>query len=53
VKKEFFMEWFLAKLALTIVFGIVAGLTIVFYVLVPGFFIYLIYIIVKGLSNGK
>jgi hypothetical protein len=47
------MEWFLVNLALTIVFGIVVGLTIIFYILVPGLFVYLIYIIIKALSNGK
>ena len=47
------MEWFFVQLALTIVFGLVVALTIMFYIIVPAFFVYLIYIFVKGLVNGK
>jgi hypothetical protein len=47
------MEWFLVQLALTIVFAVVTALAIVLYLVVPVFFIWLIYLIIKGLGNGK
>ena len=47
------MEWFLVQLGLTIVFAVVTALAIVMYLAVPVFFIWLIYLIVKGLGNGN
>lgn len=46
------MEWFIAQLVLTVVFAVVVGITIVFYLILPASIIYVFYRVRRWFKYG-